>query len=73
MKYITVLEDVDMPGVPGLKKGAEVRICKKKADILIERGLAKPVTGKIREEVERGKVKKTIKEVEIKKLLSPRS
>ena len=42
-----------MPNVPGLDKGAEVRVNDTIADLLIDRGLAKLVTGKTRDEIEK--------------------
>lgn len=47
------MEDVEMPNVPGLRKGVEVRVADHIADMLIERGHAKEVKGKTRDEVEK--------------------
>ena len=47
------MEDVEMPNVPGLRKGMEVRVADHIADMLVDRGHAKFVKGKTRDEVEK--------------------
>jgi len=57
MKTVTILQTVEIPNMPAFKRGAEVRVSDKVADVLIERKHAKLVKGKTRAEVAKKKKK----------------
>lgn len=51
MKIVSIIQDVSIPGIPGFRRGQEVRIKDEIADMLVDRGHAKFVVGESREEV----------------------
>jgi len=64
MKTIVIMQDVSVPkdpdtgrGMPKFKKGQEVRVSDRIADMLTERGLAKENKGKSRAKVKADKKK----------------
>ena len=58
MKLIRIIQDVSIPGMPGFRKGQQVRVKDSLADLLCDRGHAKEEKGKSEEEVKKEQPKK---------------
>ena len=69
MKTILILDDVSIPGAPGLSKGETVRMGDETADMLIDRGFAEPA-----EDIEatEAEVQKNADRVKVGKIVTPK-
>jgi len=62
MKLIRIIQDVSIPGMPGFRKGQQVRVSDSIAALLCDRGHAKEEKGKSEQEVKQEQPKGALKE-----------
>jgi len=70
MKTILILDDVSIPGAPGLSKGETVRMADETADMLIDRGFAELAAEEI--EATEAEVQKNTDRVKVGKIVTPK-
>lgn len=70
MKTILILDDVSIPGAPGLSKGETVRMADETATMLIDRGFAELAVEDI--QATEAEIEKNANRVKVGKIVAPK-